>query len=196
MELITAEICRKLSRQHITATPLLSGKVLVVGGRAHLGITLDNTSAIYDPEQRVFIDSGIVVCERFTHAAIRMRNGNVLIAGGINAHGVPIASCEIYDHITGTFSACAALSYARCFGKMSLRFKGKPVITGGDRVCHRSKHQYEVYDLKSNTWLPISHYEKETPPAQILCRCCGSKNTWIYGTSKKNYICMPCRGLI
>lgn len=28
----------------------------------------------------------------------------------------------------------------------------------------------------------------------VMCRGCGSKNDWVKGTSKKNYLCMPCRG--
>jgi hypothetical protein len=42
---------------------------------------------------------------RFDHAAIELADGRVVVTGGIGDLFAPLASVEIYDPGTGTFSA-------------------------------------------------------------------------------------------
>src|SRR5439155_9136579 len=67
-----------------TATPLESGKVLVVGGyggpasgRPALAI-----AELYDPVSNTWAGAGSLATGRYSHAAVRLRDGRVLVAGG------------------------------------------------------------------------------------------------------------------
>jgi Galactose oxidase, central domain len=85
-----------------TATLLTDGRVLVAGGLRH------NSAELYDPSTGTFSPTGDMTSMRHGHAAILLQNGKVLIAGGLSFpinRDDGIASAELYDPSTGTFTA-------------------------------------------------------------------------------------------
>ena len=97
--------------QEHTATLLLSGKVLIVGGDTPLGNTgyfQDSAGAeLYDPATGGFTPTGSLSTARFGHTATLLQNGQVLIAGGYNggqAFNAMTEPWELYDPTTGTFT--------------------------------------------------------------------------------------------
>ena len=82
-----------------------------------------------------FAPTGSMGTGRTEAQAIVLPNGKVLVAGGYNAAGVPIASAELYDPSTGAF-----LSQPIPLGTLvgSIGFGGGSVwvTVGADRTGH------------------------------------------------------------
>ena len=84
------------------------------------------------------------------HSATLLPNGKVLIAGGYN--GNYLASAELYDPVTRTFSPTKAMQTARS-GHVAVRLpSGKVLLAGGVGVGWTFLRNAEVYDPATNTF--------------------------------------------
>ena len=90
---------------------------------------------------------------RYEHTATLLPNGKVLIAGGYN--GSFIASAQLYDPSTGTFSATGSMTTARYGHKATLLPGGKVLVTGGWGIS-RILTSAELYDLATGTFSPTT----------------------------------------
>ena len=85
-----------------TATLMADGKVLIAGG---------GSAALYDPNKGTWRATGQMIEDRSYHTATLLPDGRVLVAGGILMAGDEpedddlLASAELFDPATGTWSA-------------------------------------------------------------------------------------------
>ena len=102
------------ARVRATATTLLDGHVLVVGGNDG---TDDLSSAeIFESATDSFFSTGAMQVARSGHVAVLLPNNNqVLIAGGMS-EGTAVASAELYADWRDGFSAATPMSSARAGG--------------------------------------------------------------------------------
>ncbi len=121
-----------------TATLLPSGKVLVAGGWSNFSNTA--SAELYDPVAGTWTATGSLITARSGFTPVVLANGKVLAAGGItgNLNGSMIASAELYDSTTGTWSATGSLATARTNHTTTLLSNGKVLITGGGSVGNGS----------------------------------------------------------
>jgi hypothetical protein len=77
-----------------------------------------------------FHASGDMGTERAAHTATLLQNGKVLIAGGFNNTDV-LATAELFDPATGTFTPTGAMTTARFSHTATLLANGKVLVTGG-----------------------------------------------------------------
>lgn len=134
------------ARMAHTATLLRNGKVLIAGGGDSGGWGFPifgnaTTSAeLYDPSTDAFTPTGSMGTPRFAHTATLLPNGTVLIAGGFSYSSIgggntavaePVASTEIYDPASETFTAGARMAAARGGHAATLLPDGTVLITGG-----------------------------------------------------------------
>src|SRR5262245_8647174 len=89
------------ARAYHTATTLLSGKILVAGGKT--GTTVPATAEIYDPATGLWNATGSMLHARYSHTATLLANGKVLVACG-QAGTNMLASAELYDPTTETWT--------------------------------------------------------------------------------------------
>jgi hypothetical protein len=139
--------------QEHTATRLADGRVLIAGGN-DTDSTAVASAEIYDPKTGKFSLTGSMTTPRCGHTATLLADGRVLIAGGHpagmnNGRGDYIASAEIYDPKSGTFSATGSMTTARAWHTATLLSNGRVLITGGTPTASSSLSSAEIYDPKS-----------------------------------------------
>jgi hypothetical protein len=84
---------------------LSNGKVLIAGGQSSFGIL--SSAEIYDPVSSTFAATGNLNTARICHTATLLNDGTVLIAGGETNGVTALATAELYNPGTGTFTAIA-----------------------------------------------------------------------------------------
>lgn len=121
-----------------TMTLLPNGKVLVTGGRdAAVNFFGLASAEIFDPSANqgagAFTLIGNMNSVRFVHTATLLSNGTVLIAGGFNAgnESLSVASAEIFDPSTNTFTLTGSMNIARARFTATLLPDGTVLMAGG-----------------------------------------------------------------
>jgi hypothetical protein len=104
-----------IGRARHTATLLNDGRVLIAGGANTLSVS---EAEIYNPATGEFTVTGSMTYSRERATATALKDGRVLVAGGMGSEtqGAPeaaLASAEIYDPSSGTFTATEPMNVAR-----------------------------------------------------------------------------------
>ena len=124
-----------------TATLLATGKVLIAGGGSVTGCpaacTFSDlaTAELFDPASGTFSLTGSMAILRRVHTATLLNDGTVLMAGGGNGNQEPpepLASAEIFNPNTGSFSSTGSLVTARAEHTATLLKNGTVLVTGGE----------------------------------------------------------------
>jgi hypothetical protein len=84
-----------------TATTLPNGQILIAGGSDVSDVTESGgpiaSAELYDPATGAFTLTGSMEIARYEHIAALLNNGSVMVAGGYDASGNPLASAELYS---------------------------------------------------------------------------------------------------
>ena len=137
------------------AIQLLNGKVLVEGGgilEGDRGIDTP-TAELYDPSTGTWTPTGSLNNKRFLHTATLLPDGKVLVAAGADISGgfyFAIASAELYDPATGTWTVTDSLNTARFSLTATLLPNGKVLAVGGANDV--GLNSAELYDPASGIW--------------------------------------------
>jgi len=119
------------SRYHGSAILLTNGKVLFTGGIDDFGE--DIHAELYDPVAGVFTPAANMTTPRLDHSATLLGDGTVLLAGNQRTGsdgGRAFASAELYDPVTGTFSATGDMITPRFGHAAPLLPDGTVLIVG------------------------------------------------------------------
>jgi Kelch motif len=103
-------------RANYTATLLSTGKVLVAGGDTPFPVGPDElpSAELYDPATGTWSPTGSMRTARKSATAVRLPNGEVLVAGGCtSACFVSLASVELYDPLRGVWSPTGSMKAGR-----------------------------------------------------------------------------------
>jgi probable HAF family extracellular repeat protein len=137
------------------AATLLSGgnTVLVTGGWNSSGSLA--TADVYDSTSGSFSRlEHLMSSPRQDHTATLLDNGQVLIAGGYYLDD--LSSAELYDPISGKFTATGSMSDARQWHTATLLDNGKVLITGGLNGTSKLSSA-ELYDLGTGNFTPTAN---------------------------------------
>ncbi len=147
-----------MQRLYHTSTGLLDGEVLIAGGVSNLLFPVArNTGEIYDPNTGRFTPAdGNMISGVFYHTATLLKDGHVLIAGGLTATGAS-ASAELYNPGTRTFSAVGNLSVARSLHTATLLPDGTVLIAGGMGIDDKELASAEIYNPESQSFTLLSN---------------------------------------
>ncbi len=137
------------------ATQLLNGKVLLEAGTVEgdAGLIDSPSAELYDPSTGTWTLTGNLNRRRFLHTATLLPDGKVLVAAGADIDGggyFPIASAELYDPATGTWTITRPLNNRRFSHTATLLPNGKVLVVGGSNNVGLTSA--ELYDPASGTW--------------------------------------------
>lgn len=151
-------------RAEYTATLLQDGRVLFIGGGHvldpdRIGEFRDDPRAeIWDLASMSFGRAGSLAEGRWEHTATRLPDGRVLVIGGWRGNAEPIdhwlASAELWDPTTQTFSPAGSLIAARRGHRATLLADGRVLVVGGSGIGH-SPVEPELWDPATQTFSPV-----------------------------------------
>ena len=121
-------------RTNHAAARLIDGRVLLVGGDMDVTtdpLTLRPTAELFDPATDVFTPTAPMTAGREHLAASLLADGRVLVTGGYDAGGDPLASAELFDPATGKFAATGPMTVARADHTATLLADGRVLVVGG-----------------------------------------------------------------
>jgi len=149
-----------------TATLLPNGKVLVAGGKsskilvsghATYGEQTQATAELYDPTTGKWVVTGNMTKSREDHTATLLRNGLVLVAGGLTYHEDDRyqSSAELYNPATGKWRPTSPMKHSHAHHTATLLPDGKVLVTGGGFLVGDmplATSIAELYDPRTETW--------------------------------------------
>jgi hypothetical protein len=127
-------------RRHHVATQLKDSRILITGGiqlRGN-GFGASMNTEIYDPATNSFTAGKMMTEGRWLHTATLLPDGRVLITGGRNNNCTgqcpifSLKSAEIFDPVTGNFTATGNMNFSRYNHTASLLSDGRVLILGGE----------------------------------------------------------------
>ena len=143
-----------------SVTLLDDGRVLVAGGGgSRSGAT--RTAELYDPATGTWSATGDMTGARYDQSATLLRDGRVLVAGGSASFATEqvLASAELYDPSTGTWTAAASMTEARQGPTATLLLDGRVLIAGGQQWVPDDSGAHmvdlasaELYDPVTGLW--------------------------------------------
>lgn len=117
-----------------TATLLSDGRVLVAGGQTSGGKGLSSCE-LFDPSKSGAAAWSVgpsLFAQRINHAAVRLGDGRVLVAGGYNNASQHLSSLAFFQPKSGSWAAPAAqLKNPRVDPTLTVLKSGKVLIVGG-----------------------------------------------------------------
>jgi len=119
-----------------TATLLANGTVLVAGG---VGAGVESpavlsTAEIYSPANNAFKATASMSKPRLAAAAVRLRDGRVLVVGGENSLKIGVNTAEVYNPRMGRWTSTSPMNFARINPTATLLKNGKVLVVGGYTV--------------------------------------------------------------
>lgn len=147
-------------RHRFGAALLSNGKVLAIGGMYSSGATYYSiaTVEIFDPVTETWSYTGSLNVARENPVVVVLNNGKVLVTGGMmRATGTTyLASAEIYDPDTGTFTYVNSMPQARGSATGALMSNGNVFVAGGYNSSNGQMKSAVIYNPTLNTWTSIS----------------------------------------
>ena len=135
-----------------TATLLLNGTVLIVGGWG-TGSIVDGAE-LFNPLTETWSAAGHPTIPRADHTATLLMDGRVLVAGGDTGGAPPTfgrsGTAELYDPATGTWSFTGPMNTMRSGHTATLLQDGRVLVAGGyytDNIATA-----ELYDPRTGIW--------------------------------------------
>ena len=164
------------ARQQHTATLLPNGQVLVGGGWNDITGFLASAE-LYNPATGAWAVPGSLAIPRREHTATLLPNGQVLVTGGYAGFGGGdyLASAELYDPATGTWTATGSMATGRSDHTATLLPNGRVLVAGGINTTGFLASA-ELYDPVTGMWTAtdsmttIRYYQTATllPNGQVL----------------------------
>ncbi len=147
-----------------------NGNVMLAGGGTGniLGAKGLKTTEIYDLRTMTSGPGPDMLNPRALHTATVLKDGRVLIAGGVDAGsatsaGNSVNTCEIYDPATNTYTATGSMGVARAGHAATLLNDGRVLVVAGNKdlsdvikALNGMLKTCEIYNPTTGTWSSTS----------------------------------------
>jgi hypothetical protein len=147
-------------RVYHSATRLNDGSVLLVGGMSDPALAPDQDEPVLASAEQWRNNEmrplAALAQARARHVATLLSDGNVLITGGSDARGQPLASVELWDSRAGQWRSMPAMADARYGHTTTLLADGKVLVVGGFSQGADAKPSIlgrsEIFDPSTQKW--------------------------------------------
>jgi hypothetical protein len=138
-----------MPRMFHQASALPDGRILLTGGASNPSTSaLLASTETYDPVGGTFVPQAPMLLAKREHAAITLKDGRVLVAGGMVPNSTTSSFAEIYNPGTGRWTATGQMNTA-FFRSMALQLPdGRVMVAARDDTGHHA----EIYDPASGTF--------------------------------------------
>lgn len=144
-----------VARSYPSGSALRNGRVLIAGGYFVDGGAgaerMHGSAEIFDPEPGTWSRTGALIEPRAGASAVTLADGRVLIVGGFGRSGVswvhlgdPLASAELFDPTTGTWSSAGRLPLTDVSPSLVALPDGGALLVAGSTALR--------FDVGSGTW--------------------------------------------
>jgi N-acetylneuraminic acid mutarotase len=148
-----------IDREARTVTALADGRVMLMGcvGAHGGGDSLQCAApGLYDPKSDTISTAAVPIApDIIGYSSTLLRSGKVLVAGVSypSFFSPPLATAELYDPATNTWSAAAPMRVVRKWHRAIRLADGQVMLVGGDNEAGQgAPTPDEIYDPASNTW--------------------------------------------
>ncbi|MBS1152891.1 MAG: Branched-chain amino acid transporter, amino acid-binding protein [Myxococcaceae bacterium] len=136
---------------------LADGRVMVLGGFDDANaVRFFRSAEIFNPTSGTWTLAAEASRALGSAALVRLRDGRVLLAGGVTRSGgmdTSHAEAEIYDPATNTWSPTGAMATARSQFPLLLLDDGRVLAVGGVlRPAGKALAEAEIFDPATGTW--------------------------------------------
>ena len=147
-----------------TATGTLSGTPTVAGSygpiiisalNGNLAAALPGFSIAVSVPIGSFTVTGSLTTGRMQETATPLSSGKVLVAGGYDVFQTALASAELYDPATGSWSPVAPMSVHRAEQSATLLADGRVLVAGGFDDSSNLLSSAELYDPVTGSWTTL-----------------------------------------
>lgn len=143
------------ARVYHSATLLADGRILIAGGLVGPSAGT-NEVEILDPATGLVTAAAPMTTARMQHEAVLLPTQKVLVIGGVSTRfGAALTTTELYDPLTGRWTAGPNLTEGRAAPTVSLYDQGRKILiaggytfTSGQPVVSRTA---DIYSADSNT---------------------------------------------
>jgi hypothetical protein len=155
---------------------------LVLAALLAVGWMASTTLPVFAGTSGTWANTGSLNTARTDHTATLLPNGQVLVAGGIDASATPIASAELYNPATGIWTRTGSMAEAREGHTATLLPNGEVLVVGGSTALASCVSTAELYNPSTGRWATTgnmtkgrcSHNATLLPNGQVLVAggCC------------------------
>lgn len=112
----------------------------------------------YPSELGDWRSSATLAQARQWHTSTVLKDGRVLVAGGTGASAQALATAELYDPSTGTWTSLPSMNTARFSGhRATLLSSGKVLVTGGMVSSTAATNAAEIFDPATMKWTAVAN---------------------------------------
>lgn len=150
-----------------TATLMADGSVLLVGGESDPQLSQSQDDPVLASVERYahgkLSNVPPMDTPRAKHSAIALADGSLLVTGGFDAHGNPLASAELLNAQGSSWKNMPPMHVARYSHTATLLADGRVLVAGGVGQDGMPLRSMELWDPVSGTWsdaadLPVGLY--------------------------------------
>lgn len=149
----------KVQRLGHTATLLGNGKVLITGGsKGNEANNILNSAELYDLSKGAFVSTGSMSIARKSHVATMLKDGRILVTGGVSNAPETLDTAEIFDPAKGTFAKTGKMNSKRADHTATCLTDGSVLVVGGGEGAELFNPKTGVFAKIANPLTNRSHH--------------------------------------
>lgn len=130
-----------------------------IGGHGSDGRALASMEILDLDTDAVMRDAAPMASPRAFHTATTLFDLRILVAGGVDNDGIPLATAELFDPATGQWKTVAPMHEPRAYHTAVRLNDDRVLVAGGEDASGKALDTAELYDAKTDTWTVVPMLE-------------------------------------